>query len=328
MIRCATASLALALLLAAPGAAAQKRASVHQFGVVGHSFDNGGGERRLRQALEDSSDERQAFVVVVGIKHAKEPCSDDLYLERRELLEQSERPLIVVPAASDWSDCRNAAGRSAAIERLARLRELLFSEPASLGVRTLPLARLSASAQFRSYAENSQWVHGKVLYATVNLPADNNHYLPEAGRNSEFEDRLVANRFWLNRLFAQAKRQKLDAIVLFSEGDVKALTQATGLRALLSRSDAAQDGYAAPRKQLLALAGKYSGKVLLVDSAALPKGEEAVIKWRDNLGHVSVGAHALEVRVTPGDKTMFTLRRADADTWTAPAKAASAKDAR
>ena len=327
MMRCAP---ALALVFACAGAlaAAPKRAAGHQFAVVGHSFANGGGERRLKQALADSAEQEQDFVVVTGIKNAKEPCSDELYLERRDLLEQADRPLIAVPAASDWTGCRNSSGRPAAIERLARLRELLFAEPASLGAHKLPLVRLSASAQFRSYAENAQWVVGKVLYATINLPAENNHYLAEAGRNSEFEDRLVANRFWLNRVFAQAKRRKLEAIVLFMEGDIKALSQASGLRALLSRGDASQDGYAAPRKQLTALAAKYAGKVLLVDTAPLPKGMEPAIEWRENLGHVSIGSNALEVRVTPGAPELFTLRRLDADTWTAPATQAAIKAAR
>ena len=116
--------------------------------------------------------------------------------------------MIVMPAASDWSDCKNSAGRTAAIERLNRLRELYYAEPESLGERKLDVTRLSANAKFRSYAENAHWVVGDVLYATVNVPANNNHYLPEAGRNSEYEDRLVANRFWLNRLFALARAQE------------------------------------------------------------------------------------------------------------------------
>ena len=55
---------------------------------------------------------------------------------------------------------------------------------------------------------------------------------------------------------------------------------------------------------------QYAGKVLLVDSAALPKKGKPAIEWRDNVGHVSVGAEAVEVKVTPGEKTLFTLKEA------------------
>jgi hypothetical protein len=302
-----------AALLAMHGAcaAAPKDSDQHQFGVIGHSFAHGGGEERLKQALADTGDAALAFVVVTGIKGAAESCSDKLYAQRRALIDAARRPMIVAPAASDWSECKNSAGRTSAIERLNRLRELYFPEPASLGAPKMALTRLSASAKFRSYAENAHWEVGNVLYATVNLPANNNHYRPEAGRNSEFEDRLVANRFWLNRLFTLAKRHKLDAIVLFSEGDVKALTQQTGLRALLGRSTDGQDGFAAPRRQIGTLAQKFPGKVLLIDTAA-PEGAPPAIEWRGNIGHLSLGSGALEVRVTPGAPSLFTLKKATA----------------
>ncbi|WP_426190639.1 hypothetical protein [Massilia sp. DWR3-1-1] len=286
----------------------------HQFGIIGHSFhadeSAGGGEARLKQALADESEAALAFVVVTGIKGVNEPCSDRLYARRRELLDDARRPVIVLPSSTDWSECKNSAGRSVAIDRLNRLRELFFGEPLSLGVRKLPVTRLSSSAKFRSYAENAHWQVGDVLYATVNLPANNNHFRPEAGRNSEFEDRLVANRFWLNRLFAMAKREKLQAVVLFSEGDVKALAQRTGLRALLDRASSKADGFDVPRRQIATLAAKYEGKVLLVDTdLAAPKAVPA-IEWRGNLGHLSLGAQAVEVTVAPGTARLFTLQGA------------------
>lgn len=305
--------LAAALLtMHAAHAAAPKRAAAYQFGVIGHSFSNGGGEAQLRQALADSSEAALAFVVVTGIKGAAESCSDKLYVERHALLDEARRPTIVVPAASDWSGCKNSAGRSAAVERLNRLRELFFSEPSSLGARKLTLTQLSASPKFRSYAENAHWAVGNVLYATINLPANNNHYRPEAGRNSEYEDRLVANRAWLKRLFTLAKRTKLEALVLFSEGDVKALTEPTGLRAMIGRPVSSQDGFAGPRRQIAALAQKFPGKVLLVDTATPSAGEPA-IEWMGNLGHVSLGSGAVEVRVAPGSGALFTLKNAESD---------------
>jgi hypothetical protein len=167
------------------------------------------------------------------------------------------------------------------------------------------------SPRFRSYAENAHWSVGKVLYAVLNLPANNNHYLTEAGRNSEYEDRLVANRFWLNRLFAIARRDKLEAIVLFAEGDLKALSQPTGLRALLRRAVPDNDGFAETRRQVLALAQKFPGKVLLVDSAPLAKGAKPGIEWRGNLGHLSVGQSEIEVAVDPAAKGLFKVTQAE-----------------
>ncbi len=288
----------------------------HQFGVIGHSFANNADEAPLRQALSATSDTAYAFVVATGIKHADDACSDALYLARRDLLAEAPRPLILVPAASDWSVCTTPAGRPAAQERLTRLRELFFDEPASLGARKLSLTRLSSTAKFRSFAEYAQWEVGTVLYATMNVTSDNNHYRPEAGRNSEFEDRLVANRAWLHRLATYAQRKKLAAIVLFSEGDI-GLPLADAKAPKSSRLQAApapnsrQDGFADVRRQVTAIALKFPGKVLLVDSAPLADGSAPAIVWQGNLGHLSLGGHAVEVKVTPSSGTLFAVKPAE-----------------
>lgn len=276
----------------------------HRFAIVGHGFTDGG-EKRLKTALADNDDSAVAFLVVTGIKGAGEPCTDKLYQRRRDLIDEARRPVVVLPAGSDWIECRNSAGRTNAIERLNRIRELFYGEPNTLGARKLSLTRQSMSPRFRTYAENAHWSVGKVLYATVNMPANNNHYLNEAGRNSEYEDRLVANRFWLNRLFAIARRDRLEALVLFSEGDVKALAQPTGLRALLRSAAPDNDGFAEPRRLILSLAQKFPGKVLLVDGTRVRA--KPAIEWRGNVGHLAAGADALEVVVDPDTKNLFRV---------------------
>lgn len=293
--------LALALLL---GGSARADDDAHRFAIIGHGFTDGG-DKHLKQALADNDDGTVAFLVVTGIKGANEPCTDKLYQKRRDLIDEARRPVVVLPAGSDWTECRNTAGRSNAIERLNRIRELFYGEPNTLGTRKLALTRQSMSPRFRSYAENAHWSVGKVLYATINMPANNNHYLNEAGRNSEYEDRLVANRFWLNRLFAIARRDKLEAVVLFSEGDVKAMSQPTGLQALLRDAAPDNDGFAEPRRLILSLAQKFHGKVLLVDGTRV-RGKPA-IEWRGNVGHLAAGADALEVVVDPQAKTLFKV---------------------
>lgn len=308
-----TLRLLLAAALAWHGVAWAAAPVAHQFGAIGHSFATNADEAPLRQALLATGDASFAFVVATGIKHADDACSDALYLARRELFLDAPRPLVLVPAASDWSVCTTPAGRSAAQERLSRLRELFFDEPVTLGMRKLSLTRLSSTAKFRSFSEYAQWEVGNVLYATMNVTSDNNHYRPEAGRNSEFEDRLVANRAWLHRLATYAQRKKLAAIVLFSEGDIGvAADKAKGARQPRTPLfNSRQDGFADVRRQVTAIALKFPGKVLLVDSAPLDEGSAPAIAWHGNLGHLSLGSHAVAVKVTPKSGTLFALKPAE-----------------
>ncbi|MFP5391223.1 MAG: hypothetical protein ACLGI6_06715 [Gammaproteobacteria bacterium] len=302
----------LGLLLCGLALGASAAGTTHRFAVIGHSFASKGGEERLEQALGSARDSDIAFIVATGIKGAHEPCTDAVYSKRRELFDEARRPVIVVPAASDWTGCVNSSGRDVPLERLNRLRELFYPDDFSRGARQIELTRLSNTAKFRSYAEDAHWVVGKVLYATLNLPSNNNHYLNEAGRNNEFEDRMVAHRFWIKRVFTLARRMHVEAVVLFSEGDLKALADKPGLLSMLRRpSSTAQDGFAETRKLVTSLAQKFNGKVLLVDAAVPPAGAKPALVWRANLGHLSVGSETLQVDVTPGTAQLFALAEKD-----------------
>lgn len=300
--------LLTAMLAMAPACAAEKggRGSKgFQFGVIGHPFKVGADEALLKRAIVDVSQEKPVFIVATGIKADGEPCSDRLYGQRRQILDSATRPMVVSPSGTDWSECRNSLGRSNAVERLNRIREVFYPDNESLGARRIELTRLSTTVKFRSYAENAYWEHGGVLFATVNLPADNNRYLPEAGRNSEYEDRLVANRAWLHRLFALAQRRALAGVVLFSDGDIGAHTE-DGF-SLLNGFSARKDGFAPVRKQVRALAEKFKGKVLLVDSQGDAKLAPA-IAWKGNLGHLGLGTEWEVLRVEPGGPQLFALK--------------------
>jgi len=294
-VLCALAAAALAW----PAHAAPNGKDEFRFAAIGHTL---GDEALLKQALADSSESSLAFVAVTGIKGANEDCSDKLFKRRLNLLDDAARPLIVSLAASDWTECRNSAGRSSAVERLNRLRELFFAEPHSLGARKLALTRLSGTAKFRSYAENAHWQVGKVLFATLNVPSNNNHYLRAAGRNSEFEDRLVANRAWLHRLFTLARRERLEALVLFTEADISPAAPAR---------PKADDGFAELRRQLASIEHKYPGKILLVDAAPLAADARPSLTWHGNVGHVSLGSHAAEIKVDPDQPSLFVLTEPD-----------------
>lgn len=274
------------------------------FGVIAHPLGAVSDESQLREAIAATDADSLAFVVADGIKTASEPCSDTLYLHRKALLAAAKNGLVLSLAGTDWSECRNAHGRSAAMERLNRVRELFFGDDFSLGSSRIPVIRQSTTAKFRSYAENARWEIGGVMFATVNLPGDNNHYRPEAGRNSEFEDRLIANRDWLQRVFKFAARKKMQGVVLFCDGDPLA---EPGLLERLAPGTK-RDGFTETRKYIRALAAKFPGKVLVVHNriSDQPPAVDGIV-WRNNVGNLEVGVNWLRLTVNPSNPALFAI---------------------
>jgi hypothetical protein len=289
----------LCMLVFAWSAAAQP--NEFSFGVIAYSFKAGPDESILRAAIAETDADNLAN----GIKSAAEPCTDAMYNRRKNLLDSAKNGLILSLAGSDWSQCINTNGRSAALERLNRLRDLFFVDEFSSGASRIPVVRQSTAAKFRSYAENARWEVGNIMFATVNLPADNNHYRAEAGRNSEFEDRLVANRDWLQRVFTIAAHRKLVGIVLFSDGNPLAKPDGSQLFSF----GAKRDGFAEARRHISALAAKFPGKVLVVHGqAANQRSDAGGIVWRGNLGEVGVGSGWMKLTVDPGTSALFNAR--------------------
>ena len=284
------------LLVFAQSAAVEKKQ--FRFGILAQTNDGKSADDEIQDTLAMLEAEKPAFVVASGIKAAKEACSDELYTERRELFEHSATPLIPALTANDWTACRNSNGKPAAAERLNRIRELFFSEKSSFGEHQISLVRQSITPQFRSFGENSRWRYRNILFATIHLPANNNNYVSQAGRNSEFEDRLIANRDWLQTLFILAKRKKLDGIVLFSDANPLAPpTREDG-----PKTRAERDGFREIRQQIQKQAANFSGKVLFLHRQASQadhsRQEPAPqIKWSRNLGELGIAAGAITVSV-------------------------------
>ncbi len=280
--------LSVSALHAAPGSAN------FSFSVIGKRPIE---DATLSAAIRHADASNASFIVVNGIRPPQEACTDAIYQRRKKLLDESEKPLVVSLSSWDWAECRNENGQSAAQERLSFLRGLLFESVQPQHATKLSMVRLSSTAKFRNHAENLRWEMNGVLFATLNMPSNNNHYLAAAGRNNEFEDRLTANRYWLQRLFAQAKNRKMKGIVLFADGNPMVLPTR-------SNRSARRDGFVEMRKQLGSLAAKFSGKVLLVHGHP----SSGNVTWRDNLGMVGVGRHSFDIAVRPGMTAMFSVR--------------------
>lgn len=294
----------LATVVAGLLATAPARAQTpFMFGVVGNTFTDTEHESLLIKSLSEADSVRFPFVVVNGIKAAGESCSDGLYQQRRDILSLAETPVMVSLTAADWTGCNNQHSQSIATERLGHVRDVFFNDTVSLGQHTLPVVRQSVSPQFRRFAENTRWESHGVLFATLNIPAPNNHWIKDGGRNSEFEDRSIANIDWLNRVFLLANVKKSPGIVLFS--DANFLATRAPFQSLLHEE---RDGFTEIRQHLLKLAATYKGQILLVHSQTGDKNPPE-IQWTGKIGQIAIQSPWMAIHVTPSTSGVFTLQK-------------------
>ncbi|WP_180970495.1 hypothetical protein [Burkholderia sp. WAC0059] len=222
--------------------------------------------QRLVDAL--SRDPSLSFVVYDGnIKGVDEPCNDTLYARRQTLLDAARPALIFVPGEYDWVSCGSTPdGSYDPDERLDLLRQTIFADTSSLGQNPLPFMRESEVPRFRPYRENVRWQLGDTLFIALNLPGGNNHYLDAGGRNGEFDDRTIANAFWLEHAAEYAKRRNARAIVIFVQADpfVERNARRDRFDWLHFGRRPPRDGYEEFRRSLVTLAQIFHGPVLIV----------------------------------------------------------------
>jgi hypothetical protein len=196
------AALLLSLVLSLPASAAQF--AFGAFGDVPYGRDE---EAHFLTMIAQMNRQDLAFAVHVGdFKAAQSECSDELFLQRRESFELSHHPFFFIPGDNEWIDCRRArwAPRDP-LERLAKLRELFFPKPTSLGQRPLAVER-----QNERYPEHMRWKVQNVVFATLNVPGPNNNaQMPE-----ESKPRTAAVLEWMRGTFQLAQKEKLPAVVL------------------------------------------------------------------------------------------------------------------
>jgi hypothetical protein len=293
--RVALGALAAALsfaLATAPLDAAAAESSQFSFAVIGNAFGPSPTSEGAGQKLIDAigRDPHISFVVYDGnLKGVGEPCSDALYARREALLDASRPALFFVPGQRDWVTCSSASsGGYDADERLDQLRQTIFQDPTSLGQNPLPLTRESEVSRFRPYRENVRWVLDDTVFIALNVPDGNNHFLYAGGRNGEFEDRVIANGFWLEHAAEYAKRRNARAIVIFLQGNPwgSERRERSERFGWLRFGHRPRDGYVEFRRSLTRLAQTFHGPVLVVhqDDARLARGFEIDQPLRNEKG--------------------------------------------
>ncbi|AUT67980.1 MULTISPECIES: hypothetical protein [Paraburkholderia] len=260
---------ALSLAALGPESFAKEPAPQYAFAVIGGTLQSSADEA-LTQRLLDAigRDPDVSFIVYDGnLKSSKEACRDSLFETRHTLLETSKPALVFIPGQHDWTDCGTAeAGSYDPVERLDLLRQTLFADASSMGQNPIPLARESEVSRFRPYRENVRWLVGDTVFVGLNVPGPNNHFLYAGGRNGEFEDRVIANAFWLDHAAEYAKRRGARAIVVLVQGDFDPERYERPERFAWLRFGhrSKRDGFMEFKRSLVKLAETFRGPVVVI----------------------------------------------------------------
>ncbi|MBN3853089.1 hypothetical protein G3N59_06850 [Paraburkholderia sp. Ac-20340] len=295
---------ALALAGNAYAAPTQTPTWRYAFAVVANVVTEPGDETTLQRLIDAiGRDPQISFLVYDGnIKGPRESCLDRLYERRHTLLDASRAPVVFVPGQRDWVTCGSSgAGGYDPVERLDFLRQNFYADAKALGETPLSLTRESEVSRFRPYRENVRWQVGDTVFVALNAPSGNNHYLNAGGRNGEFEDRVIANGFWLEHAAEFARRRNARAIVIFMQADVFPEREERNDRfAWLRFHRAPRDGYAELRRSLLKLADNFRGPIVIVnpDEARLPRGFTIEQPLRNEKG----------IRIANVTRVAFSLR--------------------
>lgn len=262
-------SLATLGLLAALAPLAHAETPRYAFAVIANTMQGPADEAPTQRLIEAISREREvSFIVYDGnLKGAKEACRDALYDRRHALLETSRPALFFIPGQHDWADCGTAeAGGFDPVERLDQLRQTLFTDTTSMGQNPIALTRESEVSRFRPFRENVRWQVGDTVFVGLNAPSPNNHYLTAGGRNGEFEDRVIANAFWLEHAAEYAKRRDARAMVVFIQGDPdpERYERPDRFAWLRFTRNTRRDGFLEFKRSLVKLAQIFRGPVLVI----------------------------------------------------------------
>ncbi|MFM0595992.1 MULTISPECIES: hypothetical protein [Paraburkholderia] len=254
------------LMCAQPAHAEAQR---YAFAVIANTLQNTADEAATQRLIDAIGRERDiAFIVYNGnLKGAREACRDALYERRHALLETSRPALFFIPGQHDWADCGTAeAGGFDPTERLDQLRQTLFADSTSMGQNPITLTRESEVSRFRPFRENVRWQVGDTVFIGLNAPSPNNHYLSAGGRNGEFEDRVIANAFWLEHAGEYAKRRDARAIVVFIQGDPdpERYERPDRFAWLRFARSTRRDGFLEFKRSLVKLAQTFRGPVLVI----------------------------------------------------------------
>lgn len=180
-----------------------------------------GSIKRMENLTAQLNMEDLAFTIHVGdIKSGSSPCTDEAYVQVKQLFDRFRKALIYTPGDNEWTDChRTSNGSMDPLERLDKIRAIFFSHPFSLGQKPIDLFSQADIAEFEQFVENRLWHHQGITFATLHMVGSNNNLQANSQAVSEFIRRDQANRLWTAHAFDVAKANQSTAIVLAMQAD-------------------------------------------------------------------------------------------------------------
>lgn len=206
--------------------ATQPPRGIYSFALIGDVQYNASEEALFPELIDAINRESVEFVVHLGDFKAgsNSPCTDAIYLSRRDDFNRSKHPFVLLTGDNDWVDCRRPTnGSYAPLERLQKLREVFFASPISLGQKKMPLTRqadvFAKDAVLSRYAENMMWLRDGIVHASFNIQGSNDNKGFTAADDAEWVERTRANIAWLQHAIARAARSDITALVIFIQAN-------------------------------------------------------------------------------------------------------------
>ncbi|MCG7905194.1 MAG: metallophosphoesterase [Candidatus Thiodiazotropha taylori] len=197
------------------------------------------------------------WVIHTGdIKSGGTECSDDLFYDRLDRYNAFKKPFIYTPGDNEWTDCHRVnAGEYQPLERLAKLREVFFSNPGkTIGGKTMSVETQAWTAGYEEFPENVRWSKNGVIFTALHVVGSNNGlkaFDPASSAVRGDEDdaeayrRIDAAVDWINETFDKAIEE-----------------DAPGVLFMMQANPILEVGYALPRGDALTAAREGFNEIL------------------------------------------------------------------
>lgn len=294
------------------------------FALFGDAHTTAENQGYLMGMLNDMAKKNEALAIFTGgLKPAEQRCEDQNLLAAYPVLAKAPLPTVYVPGDSEWIRCKGFPPET----RLALLRKTYYSTDRSLGDPSLALTRQP------DHPELMRWQAGPVLFTTLNITGDNNHWGSNADPSTEYLGRNNAGLAWLRESFQAARDADIHVLVIAMHGDPEfdnpGISESPkGYKALLDLLKSKTDAF--PGQVLLAHGGSGVHRIdhPLLDASNLPLQNFTRVSTYGALqqGWVQVRVEKNE-KATDGDPTSYMLFRFESFPWPPLSHEDSASDA-